>query len=805
MWNILVRILLRYRLVIIITLGILTAGMAYFATKVQLSYELAKMLPNDDSASIEYDSFKQRFGEDGNVFAVGIKTDNFFEINQLGEWFELGNKIRKTDGIEEVVSPTRTINIFRNDSSHRFEIKPIMLRKPQSQTEVDSIKEIVYSLKFFQGLLFNRKTNTYLMAITLNKQKLNDKGRVDLIFKIKDLIESFRIKYNAEIHYSGLPYIRTIITNKLKFDFILFIILSLLIATGVLIIFFRSAKVILSSFIILTISVIWALGLTSIFNFKISILIGIIPSLIIIIAIENCIYLINKYHWEYKNHGNKVKALSRVVKRIGFATFMTNCTTAVGFGTFIFTSNQMLREFGIVSSLNVMVEWAFSLILIPIIFSYWAPPKPKDIEHLDNKNISFIIENVKGIILNHRIKVYAISIVFIVLCIYGLTLMRISGKMVDDIPPKDPLCIDLKFFEKNFGGVMPFEISIDTKQKNGLFANQAEAIYKIKKLQRSIKNDSSLSPYFSIPLSISEALSFAYQAYRGGNPKYYVLPAPTELIKLKSFLGGDTLGKKNTFRSFIDSTNQYTRISIQMADVGTKEMNRIVAKLRSQVDSIFPPKDYNVVLTGNSIVFTKGTEFLIDNLWQSIVLGIILISLLMAVIFSSFRMIVIAMVVNLIPLLITAAIMGFFNIPVKPSTIIVFSVALGISVDNAILFLSRYRHEINTLNDIKSSVLIALDEVGISMVYSAIVLVLGFGIFMLSGFGGTKALGMLISITLFVALFFNIIVLPSLLLSLNKIATTKAFKEPLLEIFDEEDDIDLEELKIKPKEINSEK
>ena len=791
MWKFLVRMILRQRIAVVIVIALLTIFMAWKAWDVKLSYELAKMLPASDSTYIEYETFKSRFGEDGNVFVVGIKDDKLFQLIRFNALYDLCNELRNLDGIEEVVSVTRTLNIVKNDSTKKFDFKQLIHKRPTTQAEVDSLKKLIFSLPFYDGLLYNAKQNTFLIGITLDKNKINDKSRVELVGSIKDRVEKFRKDQNTEVHYSGLPYIRTETTQKIKFELILFIILSLIIAIVIMILFFKSARVVLASVVLVIVSVIWSLGTLSLFNFKITILSGVIPSLLVIIAIENCIYLINKYHWEYRLHGNKVRALSSMVQRIGFATLMTNATTATGFAAFIFTSNQMLREFGIVTSINVMVEYLMSIILIPIIFSFLIPPTQKQTMHLENKNIRVFIEKIKFLISNRRNQIYITCGVFIILCIYGMTWMHTSGKVVDDLRESDPIYVDLKFFEKNFAGVMPFEISIDTKKKNGVM--KLSTINKIDEVQQALAK----YPIFSKPISLAEFVKFSKQAFYGGDPEQYQLPDNMEKDFILSYLPTKIKGTKNMLHSFIDSTKRYTRISIQMADVGTKEVNLINQHLRPCIDSIFDPAKYNVSITGNSVVYTKGTDFLIKNLLESVLIGIILISLIVAIVFSSYRMVVIAMICNIIPLLITAAIMGFASIPVKPSTLIVFSVALGISIDNAILFLSKYRHELKLLNgDIKKSVMNALDETGISMIYSSIVLVLGYGIFIISGFGGTQALGMLISITLFMALFFNIIVLPSLILTFDKIATTKAFRQPIIDIYYNDDDIEREKLEI---------
>ncbi len=787
MWNYITRKLLRYRLAILIILLLSTCYMGYEASKVKMSYEMARMLPGNDKHFTTYQTFKSVFGEDGNVIFIGFQDSSLFELSRFNSLRNLCDSIKKIDGVANVLSVVNIYTLEKNDSLHKFDFKPIIKQNPQSQQELDSLKRKIYAIRFYDKLLFNKENACFMTGITLSKDKLNDKSRIGVVNQIKELVEKYAKQQNIEMHCSGLPYIRTVMTKMIQDELFLFIAISLAISFLIMVWFYKSFPVVFTSMIVVIISVIWALGSVSLFGFKISILIGVFPSLVIIIAIENCIYKVNKYHLEYKKHGNKIKAISRVVSGIGFATFITNATTAMGFATFIFTSNEMLKEFGIVSSINIMIEFVLSLVIMVIVFSYLPAPKEKHLTHIDRKTINFLLNGIKHLITHYRKAIYILSAIILLLCAYGVTQMSISGKLLDDISPDNSIYKDMKFFERNAGGVMPFEISIDTKEKNGIFKDGAATIYKIKRLQNEIKNDSTISPYFSRPISIVEAISFANQMYRNGNPKYYMVPPPLELNQLGKYVKSSG-SNKNAFHGFIDSNMQRTRVSIQMADVGTKQMNHILSVVKPKIDSIFPASQYDVAITGNSIVFTKGTEFLIGNLWESIIIGIVFISILMAIIFTSLRMIGIAMIVNLIPLFVTAAIMGFFNIPIKPSTIIVFSVALGISVDNAILFLSRYRNELKKKKlSIKESVLNALDEVGISMIYTSIILVIGFAIYMMSDFGGTKALGFLISVALFVALFFNIIVLPALLLSLDKYITTKAFKEPLIAIEEEDD------------------
>lgn len=791
MWNFLVRHILRDRVAILIVIGIITLFMGYKAREIKLSYEMARILPASDSTTIIYENFKKQFGEDGSVMFIGIQDTNLFTLNKFNDWFDLSLDIRKISGVEEVLSVTRTFRLVKNDSLKKFEFLPVCNSRPKTQQEVDSIKSIVYSIPLYDQLIFNKKSGATLMMVTLDKNKLNTKNRIALIKEIKQTADSFGVKNDLSVHYSGLPYIRTVTSKKVEDDMKLFVILALGVAALFLFIFFRSLKAVIFPLLIIVISVVWALGMMVLFNFKITILTGIMPPLLIVIGVENCIFLLNKYHYEFRIHQNKVKSLSRVIERIGKANLLTNAATATGFAAFLITNNKLLVEFGAIASLNIMVVFVLSLTLVPIFFSYLKPPHLSDTSHLEKSLAKSIIDKTVQWITLYRNKIYIVTGITIVIGVIGVTQLTTSGSIVDDIPHKDPLYVDLMFFEHHYKGIMPLEITIDSKRKKGIF--NLSTLNRIDRLQDSLKT----YPELSKPVSIVEVVKAGRQAFYGGDPQYHQMPTANELTFMGSYIPDMKSKKKNLIRNFIDSTYRTTRITVQMANVGTQEIERIQNKLKPTIDSIFNPAKYKVIITGTSVVFLKGTNFLIRNLWESILLAVVVIAILLAFLFTSWRMILISLIPNLIPQLMTAALMGFLGIPIKPSTILIFSIALGISVDNSIQYLSRYRLQLkHSKGNIPLSAIAALKETGYSMIYSSTVLFFGFGIFVFSSFGGTQALGFLVSFTLLIAGLLNLFILPSLLLTLDKWSTTKAFEEPLLEIYEEEDDIDPEAMQI---------
>ncbi len=783
MWIRIAGIILRYRITILAFIVLVTGFFAYKALDARIAYSYAQMLPEDDSTFVQHKYFKQIFGEEANVFVIGVEDTAFFTKEQFNDYLELAQTIKKQYGISEVVSVGQVVNLKKNDSLQSFEFLKLFPPKVSSQAELDSLVTVFRSLKFYEGLIYSDSSKAYLLAISLDKELLNTKERIGIIDNIHSIADTFAQKHNVKFHYSGMPYIRTEISKKVKAELNMFIILAFIVTALFIYLFFHSFKAVFFSLLIVGIGVVWSIGSLVLFNFEITILTGMIPPVLIIIGVENSIYILNRYHSEYKRHGNKIKALQRVISKVGNAIFLTNLTTAAGFATFILTSSTILVEFGLVASINIIALFLIAITLIPIIFSFIDPPKRKHVKHLDKKWTQNFINKIEHIALNHRTKVYIVVVLVVIAAFYGMSKVHTTGFMVDDIPQDDPIYVDLKFFEKNFNGVLPIEILIDTKEPNGAF--KLENIKKLDALQDSL----SKYPELSRGYSLAEAAKFLRQAYYGGDPRRYRIPIESERVQIAKYLKTDQK-QKNFLTTFLDSSYQITRLSVQSQDIGTKRMAELTKNIEKDINSIFSEDKYYTIKTGASIVFSRGTEYLIKNLFSSIAIAIFLISLVMSYMFYSWRMVLVSITPNIIPQIITAGLMGYFDIPIKPSTILVFSIAFGISVDSTIHFLSRYRQELRlNKQDVTKAVTNATREAGVSMMYTGIVLFFGFAIFAASEFGGTKALGILVSITLLFAVALNLTLLPSLLLTFKKTATSKAFQESEDDVFSDDSEV----------------
>jgi predicted RND superfamily exporter protein len=772
MWEFIARFVLKYRLPLLIFLLAAAGFMGYHASKVQMSYEFSRAIPTNNPKYIEYQAFRQKFGEDGNLFFIVFQSDQLFSKNIFNDYIQLNNQLRKIAGVEQVLGIPLAMNLKKEDSSEKLKIVRIFSDQYSTQAALDSDRQIFFSLPFYKTLLYNPETNAYMMAVNINKNVLNSAKRVQVVKDITDAGNEFGKKTGLSMHYNGLPMVRTNMATKEAAEMKFFLIASVVLSACILLLFFRSISTMALSLAVVLIGVVFSLGTMHLFNYQITLISVLIPPLMVVIGIPNCIYFLNKYHTTFLETREKNTALYEMVRRMGVVTLFCNITAAIGFGVFAFTKSAILKEFGVVAGINIMLLFFISVILIPGMLSYLPIPGNRQMRYLKNRWLASILDKLEIWTLHHKGLIYGITVVILLVSVTGMFRLKSVSYIVDDLPKKDPIYSDLKFIEQNFKGIMPLEILIDTKRKNGLRgATILQTMIKVDSLSKYITS----RPEMNRPLSLLEAFKFVRQAYYNGDSANYGLPNQFELSFLAPYLNtkGDTARKdgllNRLMNSFIDSNKQQMRLSVNMADVGTIHLKEVLSDVEKESAGLFDSSKYAVRLTGSSVTYLEGSSFIISGLKASILWAFVLIAFCMLYLFRSFRILLCSLLPNIIPLVITAGVMGWVGVPIKPSTVLVFSIALGIAIDITIRFLVNYKQELRSSNtDIQQKVINTIHTTGISIIYTSLVLIAGFGIFCFSEFGGTQALGWLTSLTLVMATLTNLVFLPALLMSLNK-------------------------------------
>lgn len=785
-WAKTANIILRNRILILLLVIGMTIFLGFQWDKMRFSNSQANLLPDDHPVNLEYQSFLKQFGEEGNAVVFAIRDSSLFTPENFNRWNKFSKQLAAFPEVDIVISTENLKELVKDKESNKFVMQPFITSESRTTAEVDSIKNQLFTnLPFYDNLLFNAKSGTVRTIANLDSDIVNTTVRKDFILQdLKNLVSSFEEETGMNVRVSGMPYIRTMNSQSIIDEIRWFILAALGVTSVIFFFFFRSFRATFISMLVVIIGVMWAFGTLGLLQYEITVLTALIPPLIIVIGIPNCIFLINKYQQEIKKHGNQALSLQRVISKIGNATLMTNVTTASGFATFIITDSKLLKEFGVVASLNIIGIFILSLLIIPIAYSFMPQPKTKHLKHLNKSWIDAFVNWMENIVRNKRITVYIVSLILLIASIIGIYQIRISGSIIEDMPQNAEFFGDIRFFEEEFDGIMPVEIVVDTKSPKGVM--KPANLKRIDRLSTIIDE----TPELSKPVSIVNLVKYSKQAFYNGIPKYYQLPTSQENTFIMD-VAKNSADNGNMLKSFVDSTAQTARITTFMQDVNTERMEAIESNLNENIAKIFPSERFNVYMTGGALIFLKGTKYLVKNLILSLALAIGLIALFMAYLFRSFRMIIISLIPNLLPLVVTAGVMGFVGVPIKPSTILVFSIAFGISVDDTIHFLAKYRQELIANQwKIKVSVYAALRETGVSMFYTSIVLFFGFSVFIISNFGGTVALGALVSATLLFAMLANLILLPSLLLSLERnIANIEVLKEPQIDILprDEKD------------------
>lgn len=769
MWHKLAEFIVKFKVYCLAFLLVITIVMGYFAAQVKLSYEFTKAIPDDNPKFVIYKDFVKKFGVDGTTIVIGFTSAKMYTPQIFNSVYELHQQIKQIPAVTEVLSVPFAYTIDKDSLQTKFNVHAVFSAPYNNDSLLNADAHKFESLPFYKNLLYNKDSNSYIMAVSFKPDSINTGARTRIIHLLEEKLNAFSQKTNLNIHLSGLPYIRTIIADRIKKEMLWFLIGSLLLSAITLLLFFRSIPATLMSLTVVAMGVIWSFGTMVLMGQKITLLTALIPPLVVVIGIPNCIYFLNKYHTAYKETNDRTAAIIQMVSKMGIVTLFCNITAAIGFFVFALTKSPLLKEFGWVSGINIMALFFISLFFIPPVLSYLQPPKLKHTKYLDNKYLTHVLVKIERWTFNHTKWVFGITLLLVVFSIAGVVKIKKEAFIVDDLPKKDKLYTDLKWFEQNTGGVMPLEIVVDTKKKNGL-THSAKPLEEIEELQQFL----SVQPELGKPLGLIEGIKFAKQAYYDGDSSSYSIPSGAEMAFIAPYLApvnNDSLSKPNTVTSptallnkFIDAEKRATRISVNMKDIGSAQLPLFLKKMDSVTQSIFDTTKYHVQITGSSVTFLEGSNFIIKGLGESIFWAFLLIAICMLFLFRSFPILMCSLVPNIVPLLITAGCMGWLGVSLKPSTVLVFSVALGIAIDVTIRFLVNYKQELPRLNNQVNTTLIqTIKNTGISIIYTSMVLVAGFVIFCFSEFGGTKALGWLTSLTLVVSTLTNLILLPALI------------------------------------------
>jgi uncharacterized protein len=754
--------------------------MAYLGRNVEVSYHFARMLPEDDSVYTEFVDLNKHFEQgSGGVVFLAAHDRAMFTPYILNSWNEMAKNIEATPEVLNVLSWHNAVTLYLGpDSTDRFEAHPIFDGRIDTRAEAETLKAELNELPVYHGLMNSHDGNTQLMAVRISDTANYSKLFFPMIDRITAEAKKFERRTGIDVQISGVPYLRMVNARSIKSEINLFLGLTAVVTLIIMFAMMRSTRAALIALAVVGVGVVGSFGVLGALGYKLTLFSALIPPLLIVIVVPNCIFFINKYHQEYARDQDVDAAVQHTVKKIGGVALLTNLTTALGFSTFTLTSSDALVHFGVAATINIIVVYILSISILPVLYSWLPAPRPQHYKHLDQKWLSEGVAWLERVAQYHRKWVYVGALSLAAAGAIGMLRMQTTGNITTDINPSDPLVQQMRFFEQELGGVIPLEVVLDTREAGGV--NSSAVLRQVEEFQRSLDT----LPNMSRSLSVVDFMKFGRQAFYGGLPEFYELPSASERRQIAALLPSGAADANAALTSgLVSKDGRRMRITVQVRDLPRPEMVKVVKAIQHNADQIFDREKVDVSFSGAGLIFLRSTEYLIDNLIMSLIFAVVVISLLMAGLFRSWRMMVVAILPNLLPLIMTAGIMGWFGIPVKPSTVLIFSIAFGISVDDTLHLLSRYRQELQVNGgNLGQAALTAIRESGVSMFYTSVVLFAGFFIFLASNFGGTQALGLLVSLTLGFAMFSNLILLPSLLMTLDKVMSAKEQAKSLDEL-----------------------
>ncbi len=763
MWKRISDIVYGNRWVLLLIVGVSTIFMGFQARKLTISYTFTNGIPTSNPVAQRFQKLQNLFGDDASNMVLGFHSADFYTPTFIEKFKKLEADLLQIEGLTSVTSIYNTSDIVASDSAGTKKLVSVPFFSDQKT--LDSSRAEVQKSRFYDGLLVKNSSSSFLMLLGLDSLSANSELRNTLMSRIQEKADEFGESTNTKMHCSGLPFIRTTMSMMVQSEMGQFLFLSLLVTSLILIFLFRSVGIWFISILYIGVGIIWGLGIMVSLGYKITLLTALLAPLVVIISVPNIIYFINKYHSSYLESKDKNKSLRAMIEKIGIVTLFTNITTALGFGVFSLTTSQVLHEFGVVAGLTILVLFILAIILLPIFLSFLPAPNERQMKYMQNNWSRRLFKRIGKLILFYRRALYIFVGVTVVLALLAILRLNTVSYIVDDLPHDSRIYRDLMYFDEHFEGVMPLEIVVDAHK-----AHKVTSLGTLKKMDRLSKYISD-HPYISKPISIVEGVKFARQAYYDGEPSGYGLPNNLDISFFAPYLaGGGDENMKNITDNFVDTTHRYARLSFRMKDIGTHAMDSFIHQLEEKIGSIFDPEKFTVFPSGTSVTFLEGSKYIIESLKSSIGLAFIFIFGCIFYLFKNWRILLISIVVNIIPLIITAGVMGLVGIRVKPSTVLVFSIALGITVDMTIRFLVNFKQELeeNPEANIRQSVLNTISEAGVSIIFTTFILAAGFGVFMFSSFAGTRALGILIPLTITNAMIANLTVLPALLMEVKK-------------------------------------
>lgn len=719
------------------------------ASQIGLDYNFEKFYPTEDTETSFFLDYREKFESDNDFLLISIENeDGIFDLPFLKRVDQYAKELGNVKDVKMVLSITSQKEFFifsvGTDERPYIDFDDVDLKRDSSNIfeNVELINTLV--AKDAKSLCLYMRHEDYL-----------SKKRSDVLIST---IKKKSKKYNFDkVRIAGRTIGQKYYIEKMTGEMIFFVALSAVLVILFLAVAFRSIWGILLPQVVIFSGMIWLIGGMSMFDQPINIILTVLPSVMFVVSMSDVIHLVSRYLDAVREGFQSIEAIKTAIKEVGLATFLTSVTTAIGFFSLVFVRVEPIQVFGIVMGIGVMIAFVLTFAILPALFYLFPGPRyvtEKKKEHFWKKRLEkwflMVAINPKRILL--------IATGIIAVCVLGIFRIESDNMLMDDLNKEEPLKKDFNYLDKNYGGVRPFEMAVTIKDTS-LKIWDSELLTTLDTVEHYLEEDYGVT----VQMSLVKSMKVLHRSMNAGNVDAYRLPDNRRKKKRirQAILSGN---KGKLLNTMVDTTRTILRISGAIPDLGNKVVTAKNEKFYEYLKDKTLGGKIEYQVTGTAHLIDKNLRYMSTSLVLGLAVSIGIVALIMGFIYKSLSITLISLVPNLVPLIFIGGVMGFVGVDLKMSTAIIFTIAFGIAVDDTIHLLGKFKYELLKGKGKVYALRRSFLTTGKAMILTTLILCSGFMLLIFSDFNGTFYMGVMLCLSLFVALIADLTILPALLL-----------------------------------------
>lgn len=724
-----------------------TVGLGYLASQIEYEFSLEQMFLSDSPLRHTLDEFEELFGRDDNVLIIAHGADDIFSAKGYRRIEAITKKLEQLPYFEHVISLTSAETIKGTEDS--FEVAKMLKVKNPEEADWPNLRAELLADPLLTGILLSKNGDATAISLDIKTKYNNNEGRKQLISEVEQLIAPY--KSEGIFHLTGIPQLRNAFVHYMQKDQMTFTPLCILVVTILAFWLFRAFKANVFSILVIALTAIWTLGFMSLGGATINIITVVMPSLLMVMGMAYVTHFLSRYIEDTATGLPKKEALQQTTSHMFLPVLLTSFTTGVGFVSLLVLKVDLVRQFGLYSAIGLMIAFWLTLTLLPSLCLMSKPFNPEKALFSRKDMFGTYLAANDRFVKRHPWPVIVISLLLVVVATFFITKVRVDSRLMEESNPKSPEYAAHQFMTDNLTGIVPLEILVTSAEKDGF--KKPENLVALDKLKKYILDINGIDYAFSF----ADIIKKINQAMHENNPTYFAVPKTRQAIAQYLLLyEGEELDR------LVTGGFDKARIAMRCQDLGSKRIIQIEKQIYDKAEELMP-EGIEIQVTGASIMAGKLMDRLILDMVKSLFVAAFIITILMAILFRSVKLGLLAMIPNFIPIVLTMGILGMLDITLRTSIVVVFSISLGIAVDDTIHFIMRFRDEHKATGEYDISLKNTFLGTGRPIIFTSLLLFLGFAVLSQSSFIPTRNFGLLSAITMVSALIGDLFLLPALL------------------------------------------